>query len=157
MFYLLSLIFNFIVFDIFLVLSFTVSVSTPACLALRTTTTSCPLKSFIVGCLNDSSEVASPLHTASKLPAPVTSKSNWSSASGIRVPCLSVSDTVTKAKSSPSASRLAASCCVHTSSFICAGLPAVRMVFSPTLLSLASYTTTFNSPGSYFTLFQRRR
>ena len=119
-------------------LSLTVSVSLPACWALRTTTTSCPWNSFIVGCLKDSSEVASPLHTASKLPAPVTSKSSWSSASGISVPCLSVSETVTKARSSLSASSTASSCCVHTSSFSWAGLPAVRMVFSPTLLSLAS-------------------
>ena len=81
----------------------TLRVRMPGCLALRTITTSCPLKSFIVGDLNDSRLVASPLQTASKVPAPETSNVSWSEASGMRVPLASVSETVIKARSEPSA------------------------------------------------------
>lgn len=48
----------------FRVASVTLSVIVPAVFVLRTTTTSCPPKSFICGWVNGSSDVASPLHAA---------------------------------------------------------------------------------------------
>ena len=75
----------------------------PGSVVPRTISTSLPLKSFMVGWVKGSNEVASPLQTASKRPLPLTSKVSWSSAVGTNTPSLSASDTVMKARSSPSA------------------------------------------------------
>ena len=72
----------FIYFEILSFLSVTFSVNVPASLVLLTTATTFPLNSFICGCVNGSSDVASPLHAAWNVPFPVTSNVSWLSAVG---------------------------------------------------------------------------
>ena len=122
--------------------SFTVRVRFPGILLACTTTTSWPLKSFICGSVNGSSDVASPLHTPRKVPAPLTLKVSWSSASGMSV-APSVSETVMKA----SASALAGSHSRSEVSSRVVGVPAVFTVFSAALRPFESYATTLSSPG----------
>ena len=75
-------------------LSLTVSRMEPFLAPALTVTTSLPLKSFIVGFVNGSNDVASPLQIPWNVPAPLTSTSMRSSACGSSVPFLSTNDTV---------------------------------------------------------------
>ena len=108
----------------------TVRLMRPRSPLLRTITTALPLKSFLSGCWNDWSEVASPLQAASNLPAQRTSKVRSSERVGQKLPLASVMLTVTKAMSSLSALMVVRS----ADRDIAAGLPAVAMVCSPITL-----------------------
>ena len=87
------------VFSILRAAHLTLTVASPACFRLWTMSTSLPEKSRMRGWVNDSSEVASPLHAALNSPAPLTSKVSSSSASGHSLPSASSMLIVMKARS----------------------------------------------------------
>ena len=118
-------------FTSFLCLSLIFTLMSPAIFLLLTTSTSCPLNSFISGCVKGWSEVASPLHAATNFPAPLTSKVRLSSAVGTMVPFLSLSQTVMKARSLPLGLSTPFLCSVHTLASREAGVPAVFLTVSP--------------------------
>ena len=114
--------------------SFTLRVMLPLCAVACTITTSLPEKRRILGSVNGSSDVASPLQAALNRPCPSTLKVISSAAAGTSLPALSSRLTVTKARSSPSARIVLRSAL----SFIPAGAPAVRTVCSAALRPAAS-------------------
>ena len=121
----------------FIPFAFTVTVMSPGVFRACMATTSFPWKRRMVGLVNTSSDVGSPLQMARNVAAPLTLTLTVWSASGHSVPWLSSAETVRNTMSSPSARSAGSGAAglVHSGSsavmLSAAGRPAVRISCVP--------------------------